>query len=124
MITKNQVFTYLSENIDAYCTQYYEVIPKSLPCVYFRETHAPVRKNITLALDDEQLRMVIYLEVTGQGIDDLLSDIEAVFREMKFVEELCQMEQNFNAEEERWNMRFSRIVAGDEPLTEETLIGD
>ena len=117
MITKNEVYTYMSDHLDAYCTQFYEVIPKSLPCVYFRETHAPVRKNITLALDDQQLRMVIFLEVSGLNIGGLIEDIEAVFREMGFVEELCQMDQNFSASEERWNMRFSRIVCGDEPLT-------
>lgn len=122
MVSKNEVYTYLTESIKTdgvYFTQYYEVIPKALPCVYFRTSHSPIRSNLTLKNTDEQLRMYCYIEVYGQNIDGLVEDIEAVFRQIHFVEELCEMIPNYDPEIERVSMRFMRVITGGNTLTGE-----
>lgn len=113
MITKNEVYTTLTEALPGvYCTQYYEPIPKELPCVYFRESHSQVRRYVTLNYDDEQIRMVCYVDVYGQNIDEIVTAVENAFRSMCFIEDLNEMVPNYNPEIERVSMRFQRIITG------------
>ncbi len=118
MITKNDIYTELVSALgdDVYCTQYYEVVPQQLPCVYFRESHSPVLRYITLDMEDEQVRMYCYIEVYGTDIDDIVETIEQTFRGMGFIEELCEMIPNYRPEIERVSMRFQRILTGGNTL--------
>lgn len=116
MLTKNEIYTQLVNALPGvYCTQYYEKIPKQLPCVYFRESHSPVGRYITLNFDDEQIRMYCYVEVYGTDIDDIVGTIETTFKNMHFIEELSEMIPNYNPNVKRVSMRFQRIITGGEP---------
>ena len=117
MITKNEIYTRMTEALPGvYCTQYYEKVHENLPCVYFRESHSPVKRYTTLDLTDEQVRFYCYIDVFGQNIDELVTEIETVFREMKFIEELSEMIPNYDPEVERVSMRFCRILTGGNTL--------
>lgn len=117
MVTKNEVYTKLTEYLSGvYCTQYYEPIPKELPCVYFRESHSRIARYVTLEMDDEQLRMICYVEVYGQEIDEIVEKVEKAFRDMNFIEELNEMIPNYNPTIERVSMRFQRIITGGSTL--------
>ena len=117
MISKNQIYTALTNALSGvYCTQYYEEIPQALPCVYFRESHAPVSANIDLDLADEQLHRFVYIEVYGSNLDSLVSDIESAMKTLKFTEELCEMIPNYDPTIERVSMRFTRVIGGGDTL--------
>lgn len=117
MVTKNEVYTRLTESLNGiYCTQYYEPIPKEMPCVYFRESHARIPRYVTFDMDEEVIRMVCYVDVYGQDIDEIVTTIEDAFREMKFIEELNEMVPNYKHDIERVSMRFGRIITGGNTL--------
>lgn len=122
MITKNQVYTIMTQALPntVYCTQYYEIVPKSLPCVYFRASWNPIIRHINLDYSDIQKRMVVYIEVYGTNIDSIVSSLETVFKSMYFVEELAEMIPNYDPSIERVSMRFSRVITDKDTLgTEE-----
>lgn len=118
MVTKNEIFDYISRNLDCYCTRYYEVVPKQMPCVYVRFSWSPIRRNITLDMTDEQTRAYVYIEVFGQGIGDLVSEVEGIMKDIYFVEELAEDVQNFDPSYERVSMRFMRTLTGGNTLQE------
>lgn len=117
MITKNEIYTRMVEALPGiYCTQYYEKIPKQLPCVYFRESHSPVGRYITLDMTDEQIRMYCYVDVYGDDIDGIVETIENTFRGMHFIEELAEMIPNYDPDVKRVSLRFGRILTGGNTL--------
>ena len=122
MITKNQIYDYIECHVTAYCTRYYEVVPKSLPCVYIRFSWNPMRRHITLNFDDEQIRCYAYIEVYGNNIDSTVAEIESVMRAMHFVEELAEDVPNYDPTLERVSMRFCRVLTGQDTLTDEALV--
>ncbi len=119
MITKNQVYDYIANHVDAYVTGYYEVVPKSFPCVYVRFSWNPMRRHITLDFTDEQVRAYAYIEVYGQNIDSTVLEVENVMRQMFFVEELAEQVPNYDPSVERVSMRFCRVITGQDSLPQE-----
>lgn len=117
MITVNQVYDRLYNALpNVYVTKYYNRITEHLPCVYFRESHNPVSRYTQLDFNDKQLRLVCYVEVYGYDTDAIVKTIEDTFREMFFMEELCEMIPNYNPDIERVSMRFQRIIAEGDSL--------
>lgn len=117
MIGRDDIFDYIANNVNAYCTNYYEVVPKSLPCVYVRFSWNPIRRYINLDFTDEQIRAYAYIEVYGNNIDGTVAEVERVMREMYFVEELAEQVQNYDPSLERVSMRFCRVITGEGGLT-------
>ena len=117
MITRNDIFDYIANHVDAYCTNYYEVVPKSFPCVYVRFSWNPIKRYVNLDFTDEQIRAYAYIEVYGQNIDETVAQVESVMKEMYFVEELAEQVQNFDPSLERVSMRFMRVITGEGGLT-------
>ena len=116
MITRNEVFNYIATKVNAYCTGYYEVVPKSFPCVYVRFSWNPMRRYIALDFTDEQVRAYAYIEVYGQNIDATVLEVESVMKEMNFVEELAEQVPNYDPSVERVSMRFCRVITGQDSL--------
>lgn len=114
MITKNQVFTRLTEYSDklsnVYATQYYEQVPQSLPCLYFRETHSPISRFKDLNCEDEQYKMFVYVELYGNNLESLCTEVEKAMKSMKFYEDNCQNLPNTTPSIERISMRFQRVI--------------
>ena len=120
MISINQVYDTLEKALDGvYVTKYYNRIPEQLPCVYFRESHNPVFKYIQFDRNDEQIRLVCYVEVFGYDIDSIVATVEQTFKQMYFIEELAEMVPNYDPSVERMSMRFQRIIAGGDTLGNE-----
>lgn len=120
MITVNQVFDTLSKALpNVYVTKYYNRITEQLPCVYFRESHNPVFRYTDFDMANEQMRLVCYVEVFGYDIDSIVATVEQTFKEMFFIEELCEMIPNYNPDIERMSLRFQRIIAGGDTLGNE-----
>ena len=126
MITVNQVYDALVKALPSgtYVTKYYNRINENLPCVYFRESHNPVSRYIDKDFANEQMRLVVYIEVFGRGIDSLVSTIESTFKSMFFIEELSEMIPNYDPSIERISMRFQRIIAGGDTLGNEETQGN
>lgn len=119
MITVNQIYDTLENALGGiYVTKYYHRINEQLPCVYFRESHSPLRSATTLDYSDEQKRLYCYIEVYGQEIDSIVETIEATMRGMYFIEELNEMIPNYDPSIERVSMRFQRIITGGDSLGE------
>lgn len=118
MITVNQVYDTLENALDgvAYVTKYYARIPEQLPCVYFRESHNPVFKYIQMDRNDDQIRLVCYVEVYGYDIDSIVQTVEQTFKSMFFIEELAEMIPNYDPSIERMSLRFQRIITGGDTL--------
>lgn len=117
MITVNQVYDTLVNALpNVYVTKYYNRINEQLPCVYFRESHNPVFRYIQLNRADQQMRLVVYIEVYGEGIDEIVQTVEDTFKQMFFIEELCEMIPNYDPSIERVSMRFQRIITGGDTL--------
>lgn len=118
MITKNQIYTKLENALPTtvYCTQFYEVVPKSLPCVYFRASWSPIRRHTNLSYSDNQKRFYCYVEVYGNNIDSIVATVESAFKGMFFIEELCEMIPNYDPSIERVSMRFQRVITESDVL--------
>ena len=117
MISVNEVYDTLAKALpNVYVTKYYNRITEQLPCVYFRESHSPVRRYNQLDYQDEQHRLVCYVEVYGYDIDDIVKTIESTFKSMYFLEELAEMIPNYDPDIERVSLRFQRIITDGDTL--------
>ena len=119
MITVNQIYDTLDTALDGiYVTKYYNRINEQLPCVYFRESHSPLKRATDLDYTDEQIRLYCYIEVYGHDVDEIVLTIEETMRGMYFIEELNEMIPNYDPSVERVSMRFQRIICGGDTLNE------
>lgn len=117
MISVNEVYDTLAKALpNVYVTKYYNRITEQLPCVYFRESHSPVRRYNQLDYQDEQHRLVCYVEVYGYDTDDIVTTIESTFKSMYFLEELAEMIPNYDPDIERVSLRFQRIITDGDTL--------
>lgn len=117
MISVNEVYDTLAKALpNVYVTKYYNRITEQLPCVYFRESHSPVRRYNQLDYQDEQHRLVCYVEVYGYDTDNIVTTIESTFKSMYFLEELAEMIPNYDPDIERVSLRFQRIITDGDTL--------
>lgn len=122
MITVNEVYTNLVNAVetaypDFYCTRSYEPVPRSLPCLYFREFHYRPRGSITLSYNDEVHNSSIYVELYMTEADDIngiIELIESTMNGMYYIEEMCTQLNNIDPTLERYSLRFFRkLCKGD-----------
>lgn len=108
----NAIYTKLHNELpDVYCTRRYEPNPKSLPCLYFRETHFRPRRNVTLNYDDQQINCTVTIEVFAKdGIRAIIDTVESEMNSMYFIEESCIQVDNADITIMRYIMTFSRII--------------
>ena len=119
MITVNQIYNNIINNLpNIYVTKYFERITEALPCVYIRESHSPIESATNLNFSDKQVRMYLYVEVYGEETEGIVEQVEAIMRNMGFLEELSEMIPNYDPSIERVSMRFQRVICdGDTILT-------
>lgn len=125
MITGNEVYTHLENDIasfEAYCTQGYDRVPKSLPCVFFNEERHRGRSRVTLDYSDKQVVSTVNIEVYGYGnIRPLVDAIEDSMNGMYYIEEMCMKVDNADPDINRYSMRFSRVICEGDVLTEDEM---
>lgn len=113
MITKNQVFTEIADNVTAYCTQVYEIVPESLPCVYFRWTSYANSNRVTLDNLDEQERVTVYIEIYAEDeTDTLTAQVNSIMKRMGFIKETEQPLKNYDPRIKRMSLRYQRNICG------------
>lgn len=139
MITPNEVFTRLAEEVNdktavagwaivgdtiagatqVYCTRTYRYIGRSLPCIYFREAHYRPTENVTLDYSDIQTNSTVYLEVYARDFgDDLAAITEQAMRDMKYIETSCTQIDNADPSIQRFALSFSRVICEGDTLDE------
>mgnify|MGYP003304703587 CR=1 FL=1 len=119
MITVNQIYDRIVTALDGiYVTKYYTRITEQLPCVYVRESHAPIHAATNIDFSDDQCRMYFYIEVYGEQTEEIVATIEATMRGMGFLEELSEMIPNYDPSIERVSLRFQRVICGGDTLNE------
>lgn len=119
MITLNAIYTRLHEALGIYCTRNYEPVPKSLPCMYFRENHFRPRENVNITYTDNIRNSTVYIELYAKsGMQNLIDIVESTMNDMRYIEESCIQIDNADISVQRYSLTFSRIICEEDILGE------
>lgn len=93
---------------ECYVAQKYEPIPEQLPCVFIEQiSKVRTLRYAALCHTDEQYRLTFEVQVFHETLDGaytLMEVAEAKFKELGFLEDMCEPIDNAN-------VSLSRIVA-------------
>lgn len=122
MITKNEIYTVLATALreqygDFYCVQGYEPVPRSIPCMYFREFHMRPAPTINFEFTEDVKDSTVYIELYLEHNDEVDSDevikfIEDIMGSLYYIEEMCNQIDNIDISIDRYSIRFFRKLCG------------
>lgn len=125
MITFNEIYNYIESQVNTvsrpvYCASRLEPVPEEFPACYIVENdHFPRRDSITLSYQDEQVERHFEVHVHSNLVNgalaqahEIMSDVEAAFRELYFIETYCGQTNNIDPTVVHIVARFSRIIGG------------
>lgn len=129
MVSRNQIYTYVEEEVNTeshpvYCASVLEPIPKSFPACFIVEiNHYPSRSNIELDFNDEQLVRDFEVHTFSSRMNDALTeamdimeDVETAMREIGFIETYCGQANNIDPNVVHVAARFTRIFGGEDTI--------
>ena len=129
MVSRNQIYTYVEEEVNTesrpvYCASVLEPIPKSFPACFIVEiNHYPSRSNIELDFNDKQLVRDFEVHTFSSRMNDALTevmdimgDVETAMREIGFIETYCGQANNLDPNVVHVAARFTRIFGGEDTI--------
>lgn len=131
MITANQIYSYVEAQVNlnnrpVYCASRLEPIPESFPaCFIVENDHFPRRSAIDLGFEDEQVERHFEVHVHSNLVNgalaqahEILSDAEAAFRELYFIETYAGQTNNIDPTIVHLVARFTRFIGSGDTLNE------
>ena len=104
-----------------YCSQRYELQPKSVPCAFIEQiSKVRVREYADLTNTDHQHRLTFEVQVIGNGLSytyEMMSVVEEAFRKLSFFEDFCEQLDNRDVKLSRVVARFSAQVDDEEIIS-------
>lgn len=129
MITVNQIYDYVEGQVNlvnrpVYCASRLEPIPESFPaCFIVENDHFPRRSAIDLDFTDENVERHFEVHVHSNldngalaQAHDIMSDVEAAFRELYFIETYAGQTNNIDPTVVHLVARFQRFIGGADTL--------
>ena len=129
MITRDEIYNYVESQVNisgrpVYCASRLEPVPEFFPACFITENdHFPRRDAIALDFSDEQVERHFEVHVHSNLVNgalseahDIMSDVEAAFREMYFIETYCGQTNNLDPTVVHLVARFTRLIGGADTL--------
>lgn len=114
-----EALNYFDDSI--YCSQVYELRPKSVPCAFIEQiSKVRVREYADLNNTDHQHRLTFEVQVIGNSLSyayEMMGVVEDTFQDLSFFEDMCEQIDNADITLSRIVARFSAQVDDDELIS-------